>query len=130
MPYTVGSEITAGLFTHVTASGTGLLTAASGYTDNGSYGVRWGPLVHLELFINSTAAITATSGNVTDVTLATLTSGWYPIPGQIGALVGNGSVVGEGVVTEAGLVRLRALSDSITAGTNLRFSVTWLDVPA
>ncbi len=84
-----------------------------------------GRLVYLHLIINTTNAITATSGNVSDVTMFTLDAAYRPTE-NINCAVGTGLVTGEAIINTDGTVQIRAASDSISAGANLRMTVMFM----
>lgn len=84
-----------------------------------------GRLVFVHLLINTTNALTSTGGNITDTTIFTLDAAYRPSE-NVSVVLGNGSVAGEGIITTAGLVQVRAASHTIAAGTNIRVSATFI----
>lgn len=113
-------------FAHTDDSAPG--TVPANFTDAGSYAVRFGPLVMLSVYVNSTNAITATNGNVSDLLIFTAASQWRP-PVALSAIVANGLVDGEAVLNTTGSVQIRAAAYSFTAGSNLRVNFQWIDAP-
>ncbi|MEV6344119.1 hypothetical protein [Actinoplanes sp. NPDC051851] len=106
-------------------------TVSSGFTVNDVRAITLlgGRLIFLDLYLSNTAAITVTSGNMTDTTVFTLVSALWPSH-YTSFVWGNGSVGGEGnVISTSGEVSLRAASDSIAAGTNIRISTAYLRNP-
>lgn len=83
-----------------------------------------GHLVFFSLGITSTNALTASSGNITDVTCFTLDAAYRPSE-PVGLAFG-GSASGFGVLNTNGTVTLWALSDTISAGGFLRTACTFL----
>jgi hypothetical protein len=83
-----------------------------------------GRLVTFALTITVTAGLTATAGNVTDTTVFTLASGYWP-DFEVGAPF-FGNVGGMAYVQTDGDIRLANASDSITAGQNITISATYL----
>lgn len=83
-----------------------------------------GRLVAFALTITVTAGLTATSGNVTDTTVFTLASDYWP-DFELGAPF-FGNVGGMAYVQTDGDIRLANASDSIAAGQNITISATYL----
>ncbi len=81
--------------------------------------------VYLFLIINTTNALTATGGNITDTTMFTLDTAYRPSE-AINCAIGNGSVSGEAVINTNGTVQVRAASDTIAAGTNIRLTARYI----
>lgn len=84
-----------------------------------------GRLVHLYLLINSTNALTATTGNVSDTTMFTLDAAYRPSE-PVNVVMGNGLVTCEGVINTNGTIQIRSASDTVGAGTNLRLAATFI----
>lgn len=83
-----------------------------------------GQLVFFALGITSTNALTAASGNITDVTCFTLDTAYRPSePVQ---LTFTGAATGSGVLNTNGTVSIWAFSDTISAGGFIRTSCTFL----
>lgn len=83
-----------------------------------------GRLITFALTITVTAGLTATGGNVTDTTVFTLSSEYWP-DFEIGAPF-FGNVGGMAYVQTDGDIRLANASDSIAAGQNITISGTYL----
>lgn len=84
-----------------------------------------GQLVYFHLYIQTTNALTASSGNIADVTCFTLDAAYRPLE-VVSSVIGNGSMVGEAILNPSGTVSLRAAADTIGAGTNIRMSFCYL----
>jgi hypothetical protein len=78
--------------------------------------------IYLKLYINTTNALTAATGNITDITIFTLDAAYRP-DHTVGFGWGSGLVTGEGVINTDGTVVLRSVSDTVSAGANLRINV-------
>lgn len=83
-----------------------------------------GRLVTFRVQVTSTNALTATSGNLTDVTTCTLSSEYWP-DFEVGFPV-YGAVGCVAYVQTDGDVRLANGSDTVAAGSNLVISGTYL----
>lgn len=123
--FQAGQRVTAGqlndgvtpvMVTSGASAATGFtLLSFSGYTIGGH-------LASFFLFVTTTNLLTATTSNLTDIVCATIPANYRPLD-QINVVIGNGSIVGEATVDPStGQVTLRAASDSIAAGTNIRMN--------
>ncbi len=83
-----------------------------------------GQLVSFTLTITTTNALTASSGNITDVTCFTLDTAYRPSE-PVGMAFG-GNATGFAVLNTNGAVTLWALSDTISAGGTIRMSCAYL----
>lgn len=84
-----------------------------------------GKLVDLDLYINRTGAdIVATTGNITDTLMFTLTA-FLPSHAK-SAVWGNGTTSGEAIVNTTGSISLRTSSSNLVSGTNVRLSTSYL----
>ncbi|MCI3272153.1 hypothetical protein [Streptomyces cylindrosporus] len=112
--YTPSAETTSGL------------VAATNFTVNSFFASRSpGGSVLVHCYLNYTGAgITATSGNISDTTLCTLPSGWFP-PTVINAVWGDGSEDGECTIGTTGAVTLRSATATIPTGRNIRMTASW-----
>ena len=114
------------IYTVVSDSSIG--TAGAGWTTNAGTVARTalgGKLVYIHLYLQRTAAWTATTGNVTDETVFTLDSAYRPTE-TLNCAVGTGFVTGEATVNSSGTVQIRALSDSSSAGVDYRLTFCFL----
>jgi hypothetical protein len=105
-----GNTTAAGTITAASSSTTTGLTAASGFTINsgGFYGYRFGKVVAIDLYMHrSGTTITSTSGNLTDVAIATLPAGWRPTHNTINGAWDDGTTFGGWVVGTDGICTLR-----------------------
>lgn len=127
MSYAAGAMLDAADFVHTSSTAPG--AAAANFTDAGSYAAAWGPVKFLHIYVTTTNTITATNGNVSDVTMYTTGTSWRP-PVSITCVAGNGLVTGEAILTTAGVLQLRAASDTVSAGSNLRMTLAWVAAPA
>lgn len=101
-------------------------TVASGFTVNDVRAATMlgGHLVDLDLYLLTTAAITATAGNIADTTCFTLAAAYRPTH-TLSAVFGNGSMTGEASIAPTGIVSLRGASDTIATATNIRLHATY-----
>lgn len=83
-----------------------------------------GHLVFFQLQITSTNALTATTGNIGDVTCFTLDAAYRPSE-PVGFAWGS-SVGGFGVLNTNGTVVLWVASDTVAAGSAIRLACTFL----
>lgn len=104
-------------------------SAATGFTVNAGGQVArtlvGGKHVFINLYLNSTNAITVTSGNIGDTDVFTVDSAFRPteiLPG----IAGTGLATGEAILDTAGVVTLRSMSDPIAAGANLRIAFAFI----
>jgi hypothetical protein len=131
-----GNTTAAGTITAASSSTTTGLTAASGFTINsgGFYGYRFGKVVAIDLYMHrSGTTITSTSGNLTDVAIATLPAGWRPTHNTINGAWDDGTTFGGWVVGTDGICTLRTAYADITGdasqagqGRNLRLHITFI----
>lgn len=84
-----------------------------------------GRLVYVHLIMNTTNALTATSGNVADTPMFTLDAAYRPSE-DISVGIGTGLVSGEALIADTGVVSIRAASDNIAAGANIRLHATFI----
>jgi len=122
------NEALAGITPVVTTTTATIGTVASGYTVNDVRAATLcgGKLIDIDIYVNNTAAITATTGNINpDITIFTLNSAYWPTH-TIPAVFGNGAVTGEAVINTDGTINLRSASDSLGAGTNIRVHATYI----
>jgi hypothetical protein len=63
-------------------------------------------------------------GNLGNVTMCTLPSGWRP-PETINAIVGDGVQDGEAEITTNGVISLRSIFSSVETDRNLRVTAVW-----
>lgn len=106
---------------------TSIGTVAAGFTITSQLArtALGGRDVYLFLVINSTNAITATTGNVADTTMFTLDTAYRPSE-AINVVIGTGLVTGEAIINTNGTVQIRSASDSIAAGANIRLTARFL----
>lgn len=113
-------------FTPVTDTDPG--TVSAGFTEDGNQiavTLLDGHLVHIVLFLTLTAVLTATTGNIADTTCYTLDAAYWP-DNAVNAVVGNGSMTGEATIGSSGVVQVRAASDTIANGSNIRITATYI----
>lgn len=85
-----------------------------------------GKLVNIDLYCNRSGAdITATSGNISDTSMFTLNSDYYPSH-VVSCIWSNGAQSGEAVIGTTGVTTLRTGSATIPSGSNIRLSATYL----
>lgn len=84
-----------------------------------------GRLVYVFLVLQTTNALTATGGDITDVLMFTLDAAYRPSE-NVNAVAGTGLNTGEAIINSDGTVVLRSVSDSISAGRNIRVTATFL----
>ncbi len=84
-----------------------------------------GRLVYVFLLINTTNALTATAGDITDVTMFTLDAAYRPTE-PVTCVAGTGLNTGEVLINTDGTVVIRAVSDTIAAGRNIRITSMFL----
>lgn len=83
-----------------------------------------GKLCFLSLTVQSTSTLTATSGNIGDVTCFTLDAAYWPTER---VAVGWGSTVtGFGVINTTGTCQLWTASDNVPASQNIAFGACYL----
>lgn len=131
MRWLAGMRITAGrLNDHSlddeTTSG---LVAGSGFEVNSFSGRKVSGVTTVHIYVQYTGNGLTISpnpgGNLGDVTIATLPSGWRP-PETINAVEGDGSTIGEVTIGTSGIVSLRATVSSIPANRNMRITAVWI----
>jgi hypothetical protein len=105
------------------------LVAATDFTVNSFSGRKVNGIttVHIYLQYTGTGLTISPSpgGNLGDLTIATLPSGWRP-PEVINAAEGDGTTIGEVTIGTTGIVSLRATVTSIATGRNMRITATWI----
>lgn len=82
-------------------------------------------LINLDLTVVSTNTLTATAGNITDINCFTLISDFRPSEIK-GALITSTAQTGSANIGTDGHVTLISSSDTITAGSTVRISATYL----
>jgi hypothetical protein len=109
-------------------TGTTGLSAHSGFSVIDFFGHRQGRVTSIDLHLTRTGAdINAnSSGNITDITCATVPSSWRPTHGTITGCWDNAVSHGGFVIGTDGIVTLRTASGGIDSGTSLRLHVTFL----
>lgn len=102
---------------------TGFATAAGGQTARTALD---GKLVFLNVNLNRTgAALTATSGNITDTLCFTLDAAYRPA--ETVAFAWGGNVTGLGFIdSTTGQCVLQSASDTLATSSDIRFTVTFL----
>lgn len=109
------------------AEDTSIGTAATNFTATTQIArtALGGKLVYLFFIINTTNAITATTGNVSDTTMFTLDAAYRPTE-AINCVIGTGLTTGEAIINTNGTIDIRSASDSIAAGANIRLTAMFL----
>lgn len=98
---------------------------ASGFTLSNFWGYKASGVVSIAVYLTTTAALTASAGNVSDTLCVTLPVGYRPLtPRSI--VFGNGLITGEAYIATDGTINLRAASDTVSAGSNIRLSDTFV----
>lgn len=127
-----GMEITADRLNDFTATETTSgVVDSTGFSTSNFTGRKVSGVTFIELFVNRTGAtlaeVATNTGNINDVDVVTLPSGWRPQE-AINVICGNGSVDGEATISSAGLVSLRSVSGNTgwASGSNLRFTAMWI----
>jgi hypothetical protein len=104
-------------------------TVAAGFTVNSGGQIArtavGGKLVHINLYLNSTNAITVTAGNTGDTLMFTVEAAYRPSE-IVSGVCATGLATGEAILDTTGGVTLRSMSDPIAAGANLRIAFTFL----
>jgi hypothetical protein len=100
------------------------LTAQSGFSVSSFSAYKIGHLLSFNALIASTNAITATSGNIGDTSVALLPAGWWPLD-QPNGTFGSGAMDGEFIVNTSGMIQIRSANASIAAGNTMRFTITY-----
>ncbi|MDT0442326.1 hypothetical protein [Streptomyces johnsoniae] len=103
-------------------------TIASGFTANASVGRRTCGVYYVTVLVTNNVSRPASgAGNIDDVLMCTLPSGWRP-PAQTSASWSNGITSGEGRVDESGQMVLRTAmpNSTIGIGTNILCSLSWV----
>lgn len=131
MRFLAGMRLTADRLNDNTldASTTSGLSPATDFTVNSFSGRKVNGIttVHVYLQYTGTGLTVSPSpgGNLGDVTIATLPSGWRP-PETINAMEGDGSTIGEVTIATNGVISLRATVTTITNGRNMRITAAWI----
>lgn len=107
-----------------TATSTGL-TAKTNFTVSAFSGYKVGPMAFVFATITTTNQLTQTSGNLSDVDIATLPDGWEPRD-TVNGCFGNGLADGEYTISTSGTITLRSAVANIGAGTGLRLSSVYV----
>lgn len=112
---------------YTVVSDTSIGSVAVNFTVNGNVArtALGGKLVYVNLYLQSTNAITVTAGNVGDTAMFTLDAAYRPAE-IVSGDCSTGIATGEAVVDTAGVVTLRSMSDPIAAGANLRATFNFL----
>lgn len=104
-------------------------TAGSGWSVNSGTLARTmlgGKLVYVHLYLQRTAALTVSGGNISpDETVFTLDAAYRPSEITNG-VVGTGGQTGEAIVGASGDVSFRSMSDSVGAAANYRFTFSFM----
>lgn len=85
-----------------------------------------GKFVHVRMTVTSANALTATSGDITDVTCGTLVAAYRPTETISTVVDGNSHSVGVCVVNTDGTISLRSFADTVAAGGGLTISFTFI----
>lgn len=105
------------------------LTPATDFTVNSFSGRKVSGVTTVHIYLQYTGTGLTVSpnpgGNLGDVTIATLPSGWRP-PETINALEADGSTMGEVTISTGGIVSLRVTVSTISTGRNMRITATWI----
>lgn len=103
-----------------------IATAAANFTVTSGVArtIAGGKIIKILLNITSTNAITATSGNIGDVTVCTIDAAYRPTADVHSSIAGTGSQTGEAILNTNGTVVIRSLSDSSSAGAAFRMDFT------
>ncbi|MFI9244137.1 hypothetical protein ACIGXF_16465 [Streptomyces sp. NPDC053086] len=110
----------------LTSTTTGL-SAASGWTRIDFYGFRQGRVTTIDIYITRTGPdINSVGGNIGDIVVCTLPSGWRPTHDTINGHWDNGGACGGWVVGTDGICTLRTSSADIVQGTDLRMHVVFI----
>ena len=133
-PFLTGQRLTADLLNAniidvpevITVAAT-IGTASAGFTASSVRAALLanGKLINLDMLLAVTSTITATSGNIADTTCFTLNSGYRP-SAVCEIAFDNGSAGGNGVINTDGAISLRAAYATISSGTNIRISATFI----
>lgn len=84
-----------------------------------------GQYICFVMYISTTNALTATTGNIIDIACCTLAAAYRPIE-TVSACFGNGLMTGECTLNPSGVVTLRSASDTVSAGSNIRATFNYL----
>lgn len=134
-PFLTGQRLTADLLNAniidipevITVAST-IGTAASGFTASSVRAALLanGKLVNLDMLLAVTTTITPTGVNISpDVLCFTLNAGYRPSAAYEVAF-DNGSAGGNGLINTDGTINLRAAYGTISSGTNIRISATFI----
>jgi len=103
-------------------------TVESGFTvlDVRAAALLGGKLIHIDLYCDrSGATVTATTSNIPDTPMFQLAVAYRP-DHVVSTVWSNGITDGEAIIQTDGLVYLRTSSQSITSGTDIRLSATYI----
>lgn len=105
-----------------------VITAAANFTVTSAVARTLcnGKFVHVRLTVTTTNALTATSGDITDVTCGTLAAAYRPTETISAPVDGNSHSVGVCVVMTDGTISLRAFADTVAALGGLTISFTFI----
>lgn len=107
-----------------TQTDTSIVTAAANFTITLQEArIRAGTCT-IRIGVTTTNALTATAGNIADVTCATLDSAYRPLLQQSFATYGAVGVTG--AVQTSGAIRLNNADTTVPAGGNIEFGITYL----
>lgn len=108
----------------VTTSG---ITMSTGFTLNDFTGYRVGNTIEIRAYIQRSGAdLTPATGNLTDVAICTLPSGWRPTSGTTQGFWGSGAEGGDFVCGTDGICTLRTASDVINTSANIRLHLVFI----
>jgi len=134
-PFLTGQRLTADLLNAniidvpevITVAAT-IGTASTGFTASSVRAALLanGKLIHIDMLLAVTTTITPTGVNISpDVVCFTLNSAYRPSTAYEIAF-DNGSAGGNGLVNTDGTISLRAAYGTISSGTNIRLSATFI----
>lgn len=116
-------SLAADVRTPVSVTGATVGSAAANFSTNSATArtLNGGKLVYLTLDVNTNNALTATSGNLTDVTCFTLNASYRPSE-LTGTIFSANAGTGQVQINADGTCVLRTSDVSISAGGDIRFS--------
>lgn len=105
------------------------LSPAANFTVNSFSGRKVNGITTVHMYLQYTGTSLDISpnpgGNLGDITIATLPTGWRP-PETINALEADGTTMGEVTISSGGTVSLRVTVSSIPNGRNMRITAVWI----
>lgn len=107
-----------------TITDTSICTAAANFTITSQEARLRAGTCSIRINLTSTNALTATAGNITDVTVCTLDAPYRPLLQQSFATYGAINV--SGYIQTSGAVRLANADTTVPAGGNLELGLTYL----